>query len=286
MTKRTCPGDSEAAKEIKKHLNHSQFIVEFLFDQTANGSFCDIILKVEDQEMFAHKCVLASNGDYFETLLDTLEEDKHSIPTVPIKNISAKTFRIILKWMYTGKIGFSKKNLVDLLEGTQLLELPDMRRDIMKAVNMHTNKKNAFDFLDSCWRFSIEEFRKFYVDFFQKNFEELLFDPRMLSLPKDFLDEILPSDKLRVKKEKTVYDFVLRWINHDLEARRGYFLDMFKHVRLPFIYVEDLATVILKNEFVQELKESKDLVTEAMMHYDTSDAKKMLFPRFYYADYP
>ncbi len=32
------------------------------------GAFCDIVLKVEDKEFHAHRCVLASCSDYFNAM--------------------------------------------------------------------------------------------------------------------------------------------------------------------------------------------------------------------------
>lgn len=54
----------------------------------------------------------------------------------------------------------------------------------------------------------------------------------LLSLSLNDLQEIINADELNVKSEETVWDAILRWINHDPEQRKKFIVSLMKCIRL------------------------------------------------------
>jgi hypothetical protein len=57
----------------------------------------------------------------------------------------------------------------------------------------------------------------------------------LLELQVDELQAILGADELNVMNEQSVWECVLRWIDHDTENRKGHIVDLMKNVRLGLL---------------------------------------------------
>ncbi|XP_018309372.1 kelch-like protein 10 isoform X3 [Mycetomoellerius zeteki] len=57
----------------------------------------------------------------------------------------------------------------------------------------------------------------------------------ILHLPIEELKPLVGADELNVKSEQTVWELVLRWINHNPESRKDYIVDLMKNIRLGLL---------------------------------------------------
>lgn len=49
------------------------------------------------------------------------------------------------------------------------------------------------------------------------------------------MKSLVGADELNVKSEQTVWELVLRWINHDSDSRKDYIVDLMKNIRLGLL---------------------------------------------------
>jgi len=85
-----------------------------------SGSFSDVVLRVNKEEIQAHKCILASRSAKFETMFNAeMCESKCNI--VNIDCPYPELFKLMLHWMYCGEIGFPE----DVFELFDLMLLAD-----------------------------------------------------------------------------------------------------------------------------------------------------------------
>jgi kelch-like protein 10 len=71
----------------------------------------------------------------------------------------------------------------------------------------------------------------------------------LLELPVEELQAILGSDELNVKHEEVVWECILRWIDHDVENRKGHIVDLMKNVRLGLLdahFFHEKVSILLK----------------------------------------
>ena len=54
-------------------------------------------------------------------------------------------------------------------------------------------------------------------------------------LPRELLQNLLPSEDLHVDSEYQVFQAALSWLEHDVGSRRRFVFDILKHVRLPLV---------------------------------------------------
>uniref|UniRef100_A0A8C5GSK5 Kelch like family member 10 n=1 Tax=Gouania willdenowi TaxID=441366 RepID=A0A8C5GSK5_GOUWI len=92
--------------------------------------------------------------------------------------------------------------------------------------------------------------------FICENFEEVSFCVEFLQLAEQELAEILGQDDLTVTQESTVYQSVLRWINHMPEERQGAISTLLPKVRLGLMDKRYITDIVLNNDVVKTNPES------------------------------
>ena len=81
-----------------------------LFNQSEHS---DIELIVESEHFYAHRVILAARSEYFRALLyGGLRESQQDNHTVEIKECQAEAFRILLLYIYTGRINLLKEKVM------------------------------------------------------------------------------------------------------------------------------------------------------------------------------
>uniref|UniRef100_A0A8C5G2N5 Kelch like family member 10 n=1 Tax=Gouania willdenowi TaxID=441366 RepID=A0A8C5G2N5_GOUWI len=100
--------------------------------------------------------------------------------------------------------------------------------------------------------------------FICENFEEVSLCEEFLKLTKEELADILGQDDLTVTQESTVYQSVLRWINHMPEERQGAISTLLPKVRLGLMDKSYIKDNVLNNDVVKTNPESHLLVTDTL----------------------
>jgi hypothetical protein len=73
----------------------------------------------------------------------------------------------------------------------------------------------------------------------------------LLELPAEELQAIVGADELNVKEE-TVWECVLRWIDHDTDNRKGHIVDLLKKMRLGLLdrnFLHENVSIPLKSVY-------------------------------------
>ncbi|CAF3582053.1 unnamed protein product, partial [Rotaria sp. Silwood2] len=87
-----------------------------LFNQS---EYSDIELIVESEHFYAHRIILAARSEYFRALLyGGLRESQCDNHAIEIKECKSAAFKILLQYIYTGRINLLKEKediLLDLL---------------------------------------------------------------------------------------------------------------------------------------------------------------------------
>uniref|UniRef100_A0A8C5DQ90 Kelch like family member 10 n=1 Tax=Gouania willdenowi TaxID=441366 RepID=A0A8C5DQ90_GOUWI len=100
--------------------------------------------------------------------------------------------------------------------------------------------------------------------FICENFEEVSLCEEFLQLEEQDLADILGQDDLTVTQESTVYQSVLRWINHMPEERQGAISTLLPKVRLGLMDKSYITDNVLSNDVVKTNPESHLLVSDTL----------------------
>ncbi|XP_046853135.1 uncharacterized protein LOC124446330 [Xenia sp. Carnegie-2017] len=126
--------------EIFYHrVGHSDNLLETMYKSYKESNLCDITLIVSDGEIKTHKLILSSFSLYFE---DHFHFTKLQRPSghedeprdvVDISNFNKSTIECIIDYAYTGKMKFTKLNVMPVLKASDYFQLQDLS-DIRKWI--------------------------------------------------------------------------------------------------------------------------------------------------------
>ena len=248
--------------------NHYSTISKNLFKQTHEESFCDVYLQVDDQIFPAHRNVLAASSAYFYEMFTIKIKEKND-KVIPIHDITSDAFKILLDAIYTGKLRLSENNLADILKAaslTQVTMVLETAQDYMDNVVNETNSQLLYNLTNL---YSFHDVHKRIVQFILLNFEAVSKRSDFLQMTNEDLIQFLKSDYLTMEQEKYVYEFLIKWMNHNVNERLEHFPLLFKFVRLQYIPIKYVVNNIQSNAFVCKFNECWDLVYSVVRYYFT-----------------
>ena len=104
---------------------HFQQLFDKLNKLRCEDDFSDVTLGADNGvNIQAHKLILAAASPYFETMFKSsskfLESDQNKIK---LKDVSGDSLRVLIDYIYTGKIIISEDNVEDILIAANFLQL-------------------------------------------------------------------------------------------------------------------------------------------------------------------
>jgi hypothetical protein len=109
----------------KCHLKFHSKIIESLNDR----SFADVLIRVEDKELFCHAAHLAAHSEYFKMALDKVWINKREdgLAELDLSQFEKETVEAVLAFIYSGKIKFKGDgDISKIAEASDYLLMPDL----------------------------------------------------------------------------------------------------------------------------------------------------------------
>ena len=204
------------------------FLIKSLLDQTDSGDFCDVCLRLNGRRFYAHKAVLAATSPYFRSMFTSQMKERKS-PEVNLTRSLAlesdESFKIIIKFLYSGEILLTRENVEDILRISDFLLLDDVKSYCHDFYLKHGNLN-----LSNCLRVSVlgqhhnmPQLAKIAGDILQSRFHDyFVYSEDILEVPKPYLISLLKDKDLVRFASQDLYKTILRWIEFDPFERRQY----------------------------------------------------------------
>ncbi|WKX93973.1 hypothetical protein Q1695_011327 [Nippostrongylus brasiliensis] len=123
------------------------------------GTFCDVILEADSSSkdkseptsptsIRAHKLVLAAASPYFRETLSSRSYASSNEIRIVVEDIDGKTLRVLVDYMYTGRIDISEKNVRVLFGAAKILQLDPVLGECTRYLIEHLNISNWMEEAD------------------------------------------------------------------------------------------------------------------------------------------
>lgn len=129
----------------------------------------DLVIEVGGQTISAHKSVLAEKSDYFKARL--------SRDILKVKGVSYKTLSTLIDYVYTSKMNVSKDNVVDVITGAKILQIPCAVQAAMDSMSAQITPENCYEVLTIAKKQRLSELKETAYGFMSDNFLQVLKDP-------------------------------------------------------------------------------------------------------------
>eukprot|EP00058_Branchiostoma_floridae_P004252 XP_002589740.1 hypothetical protein BRAFLDRAFT_283634 [Branchiostoma floridae] len=187
-------------------------------DLQKDGAFQDVILDVEGRRFPCHRLVLSAASPYFRAMF-TSDMAESRQKTVVLQDLDAGMFGDILSYIYSGTLHVSLNKVQPLYQAADLLQLDYVRDTCSSYMAMNMEHSTCVDLYKFADVFSADIVRKACLQLIYRNFVEIASSEEFCSLSVDQLTEIISHDELEVKEETTIWEAVVRWVQHSREDR-------------------------------------------------------------------
>ncbi|KAJ7319742.1 hypothetical protein JRQ81_019253 [Phrynocephalus forsythii] len=146
-----------------------------------------------------------------------------------------KSLSLALDYMYGEKVAIRPDNAPGLLELSHVLQIPKLRVACATILEGHLSLGNCLPLLKLATSFSLSSLAGKSKLLVLGGFAEVSRHKQFLEMDAQTLEGCLSSERLAVPNEAVVFEAVMRWVRHDLPARKEVLGDLLGHVRLPLL---------------------------------------------------
>ncbi|XP_050426643.1 BTB/POZ domain-containing protein 9-like [Adelges cooleyi] len=239
------PSSSTAEQHSKEQIDHGPFLVNDIGSLYLDERYSDVVLIVDKERLHAHRVVLASRCEYFRPLLYGNYIESHK-SEVNISFASATSFKILLKYIYTGRMNLSVlKNevILEIFNISDYFCFPNLKPLLSKYLLSKINVHSACSMFSVASLYKHEELEVEAQNFIDKNAMSVLQSRDFLTLSSDEIQQILNRDSL-LANEMDIFRAVCWWIREN-QGGLGYDakIKVLSAVRYPLMSDEELMEV-------------------------------------------
>lgn len=248
------------------HYNLAFKKIESMFQ---DGKLCDVSLLCNNGtvEIKAHRVILSSISDYFCAMFtnNLAESFKNEIE---INDIDGESLKILVDYIYTGKIELNDANIFAILNASNFLQLENVVTLGCDFLCKNLNISNCVSIYRFSEQQSLSKLKEISYKFLLDNFEKLAFNTEFLNeLEADELEQLFHDEYLNISTEEIVYESLFRWVEMNKEERKKSLGRLLANVKLPLLKANFLATQIENNEFFANNCKCQSLMLEAMAYH-------------------
>lgn len=247
-----------------------------LRDMQQCGLLCDVALETHSkQQISAHRAVLAAAIPYFRAMfINHLLESTQK--KVSMKDIDYDILQAVVAYAYSAEFSLSTDRVLLLMIAADLLQMVSLRDECSAFLHQHLCPNNCLSLRAFAGMHNCPCLFDMCTKYASDHFEEVIASEDYLYLPYDQLKDLISRDEVRVTCEEEVYTAVMRWVYHDLEARRDSFPEIMSHVRLPFVSSQFLSGSVEQEKLVQNEGQCRLYIQEAYTYKESPEKRPQL----------
>ncbi|KAI0210914.1 Kelch-like protein 12, partial [Lamellibrachia satsuma] len=211
------------------------------------GEFCDVSLRLNGRYYPAHKAVLAASSPYFRSMF-TSHMREHSSPEVDLSESmqleNDRTFKRVLRFMYSGDIEINIENVDDVLRLADFLLLDEVREYCHQFYLRHGNitPANALGLAELAERHNLPEVARVAKAIVAARFHDCIVQrDEILEVSVAGLRELLGDDNItQFISSDALIQLLMRWTRHDPIRRQQDMLRLLPYVRLTCLSCDSL----------------------------------------------
>ncbi|KAK9709181.1 BTB And C-terminal Kelch [Popillia japonica] len=159
----------------------------------------------------AHKVVLSACSDYFRAMFnENMLEARND--SVTLYDISAKSFQLLLNYMYTSQLELNEENVEDVLEVAVYLQIDHVINKCSEFLEKNLSTENYVEIVKIAEIFAIEKLRTAVYKYICNNLSVIAELEHFSNFSFEHIESILKFDFPVDCTELDVLRFVLKWL--------------------------------------------------------------------------
>ncbi|KTF72948.1 hypothetical protein cypCar_00046608 [Cyprinus carpio] len=233
---------------------HSQKLLRVLQSLRQDDCFQDAVLVLDNEQIPVQKNILAAASPYIRTkLIYNPPKEDGSVYKIELQGISVTTMRQILEYIFSGEITLNEDTIQDVVQAADLLLLTDLKSLCCQFLESCITAENCIGIWVFSLHYCLHHVYHVATEYLQTHFRDVAKTEEFLEQPPDRLCDLLSMEKLNVGNEKHVLEAVVRWIAHDIEARRVHMKEVMSAVWVQGLDQSYLQEQMLGDSLMREV---------------------------------
>ncbi|XP_069816598.1 kelch-like protein 10 isoform X2 [Dendropsophus ebraccatus] len=171
---------------------------------------------------------------------------------------------MILEYAYTHSVKINQDNVENLFIAADYFNIIDLIQVCSEFMMNQLCPENSIGIYKFTEYYHCHELHQKAYMYILHNFEDTMkTSDEFLNLSPTDLKSLIEKDELNVKREETVFEAIIKWINHRPENRRHHIPDLLPEVRFAFIYHDYFYNNVKANSYVKGNKACKPILQKA-----------------------
>lgn len=258
--------DNLIEKEDEKpcpDLQHSYAILQCMNQHRKdNIKLCDVVLKIGETMIPAHRSVLSSGSCYFLAMFTSDMRESHE-NVVEMKNVDADIMGALVEFIYTGNLQVTSENVEKTLEHAALIQFPKAVDLCCSFLEKQLDSNNCIGIRKFAALHQCKDFITKVDNFMKKHFLEVVESEEFVTLSSTELKSLLCDQSLKVDDEEQVYNAVMNWVQSNPTERGPKLHVLLSQVKLPLLSRECIMNTVDKETLIKQNLKCRDLLDEA-----------------------
>ena len=240
-------------------------ILQVLNSMREHRELCDVSLMAENNEIHAHRAILAACSPYFRAMfLSGFAEAKED--KVTLQGVSPAALQQVVDYFYTSELKLETENVEDIIRVAILLRLETIVDHCETFLRRNMSPFNCLGLQSFATLFNLESLSQHAARFTLWHFETVYEEEEFLEMPYGQLKSLIEDDNLKVQCEEKVFEAVWKWVEHDFTKRKVFIPDIMHYVRFPLMSLTYLGNNVSVRRMLKENAVCQELIREAMLY--------------------
>ncbi|KAG8437540.1 hypothetical protein GDO86_008303 [Hymenochirus boettgeri] len=229
---------SESSK-VYQCEEHSSLVLHSLNEQRQKGLFCDIVLVADEQRFHAHRNLLASCSDYFNSMFTIGMREAHE-KEVELVGASYIGLKAVIEFLYNCDLSLDGGNIDYVLETAHLLQIWKVVDFCCDYLENEVSEENYLYLQELASIYSLERLGSYIDSFILQNYATLSFTTEYLqNICAQKLCQYLSSSHVQHVSEHDLLQSALQWLTQFPE-RECLAYQVLQNIRFQLIPKSDL----------------------------------------------
>ncbi|XP_070578569.1 kelch-like protein 28 [Ptychodera flava] len=244
---------------------YSEHLLHGLNELRQREELCDVVLRIDESRIRAHRAVLASCSPYFKAMFtgNMCEREKEEIE---FKSIDESAMKLLVDFAYTGKVHVSQVTVQSLLPAANILQLKSVTKKCCDFLEGQLHPSNCIGIAKFAETHACSELYRKTYSYICQHFEEVFETDEFCNLGVNEVAELLSSNDLNVKTEKSVFHAFETWIKYDINKRRCFLSKLLSCIRLPLLTVKFLTQSYEADQLIRDDYACQELINKALKY--------------------